>query len=234
MMTLLLQLEEASCIQNKTNEGILKDLVTSASFQVEKKFGDVVKAPNHVRLIVTSNETWVVPAGKEERRFRVLDVSDNKIQNTEYFKDLVNEMENGGFSALLDFLLKYDYSQVDLRIIPKTKALEEQKFFSLSNIEKCWYERLVEGSTYPGEGTWKTTISCLSLRAIFAQEAQLAGVSARSWDTVFGTALRKICPGAQKKKVQMNGEVKSFYILPELSQARAGFTAETGLTFVVG
>ena len=51
---------------------------------------------NHIRLMVASNNDWVIPAGPEERRFCVLDVSDRHTQDHEYFKPLFDQMDNGG------------------------------------------------------------------------------------------------------------------------------------------
>ena len=53
----------------KSAEGRLKGLVTSEYQLIEVKGVDQFKSPNYVRLMMTSNEAWVVPAGKDERRF---------------------------------------------------------------------------------------------------------------------------------------------------------------------
>jgi hypothetical protein len=62
---------------------------------------------NFIRLIVASNNDWVVPAGLEERRFFVLDISDKYMQNHEYFKKLFDQMDNGGREAMLHDLLQF-------------------------------------------------------------------------------------------------------------------------------
>ena len=84
-----------------------------------------------MRLLVTGNHDWLVPAGLEERRFAVLDVGEACMQDHDYFGAIIEEMNNGGREALSDYLLKFDL-RINLRKIPKTKALLDQKTETLS------------------------------------------------------------------------------------------------------
>jgi hypothetical protein len=85
---LLLQADEAVWAGDKAAEGRLKGLITAHMQQIEAKGVDPIRLPNYMRVIMTSNEDWVVPAGKEERRFCVLDVSDRCAQNYYYFREM--------------------------------------------------------------------------------------------------------------------------------------------------
>ena len=58
-----------------------------------------------MRLLVTGNADWQVPAGFEERRFAVLDVGDAHQQDHAYFAAIDAEMNAGGREALLFHLL---------------------------------------------------------------------------------------------------------------------------------
>ena len=71
---LFLQADEAVSAGDKHAEGRLKGLVTSTVEMIEAKGVDPVKVDNHLRLMMTSNSDWVVPAGKDERRFAIFDV----------------------------------------------------------------------------------------------------------------------------------------------------------------
>src|SRR5581483_3130098 len=84
---LLLQADEAVWAGDKSAEGRLKSLVTSAIHQIEAKGVDPIRLKNYIRLIMTSNEDWVVPAGKDERRFAVFDVDDRCLQDIAYFQE---------------------------------------------------------------------------------------------------------------------------------------------------
>src|SRR5262249_26291796 len=96
--------------------------VTSRQHMIERKGVDPVPVRNLIRLLVTSNNHWVVPAGMEERRFAVVDLGEAAIQNAEYFAAIDDEMANGGREALLDYLLRFDLSNVDLRCSTPSKA----------------------------------------------------------------------------------------------------------------
>jgi hypothetical protein len=47
---------------------------------------ELVRVDNHVRLLITGNPDWLVPAGLEERRFAVLDVGDAHREDHGYFR----------------------------------------------------------------------------------------------------------------------------------------------------
>ncbi len=67
--------DEAFYAGDKQHEGQLKRLVTEPTLMIEPKFRNVAPARNCLHVIVSSNEEWVIPAGTDERRFFVLDVS---------------------------------------------------------------------------------------------------------------------------------------------------------------
>jgi hypothetical protein len=122
---LLLQAEEAVWAGDKHTEGHLKGLITSNDQMIESKGVDPIRIRNYTRLIMTSNEDWVVPAGKDERRFCVLDVHPRCAQNHDYFREMQAELDQGGHARLLYDLLRFDLTKVDLRKIPRTQALLE-------------------------------------------------------------------------------------------------------------
>ncbi|CAN0591265.1 unnamed protein product, partial [Laminaria digitata] len=148
---LLLQVDEGFWAGDKQAEGRLKGLITSDRQMIEHKGKDAIQVRNFLRMIVTSNSDWVVPAGHEERRFAVFDVGDHCIQNHEYFAEMMRELESGGYGALLHHLLNFDFSDIDLRKIPTTAALFEQKIASLPPVETWWFTCLQRGWIGPPE-----------------------------------------------------------------------------------
>ena len=108
---LLLQADEAVWAGDKAAEGRLKGLITAPMQQIEAKGIDPIRLDNYVRLVMTSNEEWVVPAGKDERRFAVLDVDPRCAQHHEYFAEMDLEMANGGLAHLLADLLAFDLGE---------------------------------------------------------------------------------------------------------------------------
>ena len=119
--------DEAFWAGDKQAEGVLKGLVTEEMNVIEQKGKDAYKIRNYIRLIVASNNEWVVPAGPSERRFCVLDVLSARKQDHSYFSAIEEQMDNGGLEALMHFLMNRNLTGKNLRNLPKTTALQEQK-----------------------------------------------------------------------------------------------------------
>ena len=73
---LLVFSDEATWAGDKQGESVLKALVTEPLITVEAKYRNARIVRNVVHLLMASNSDWTVPAGPDERRFFVLDVSD--------------------------------------------------------------------------------------------------------------------------------------------------------------
>lgn len=143
--TLLLQADEAYWAGAKASEGALKDLLTNDRIQIERKGVDSYTAPNYTRILFTSNEDYVVPASLDERRFAVFDVGNARKQNSEYFAALDNWYNAGGAEALLHYLRGFDLSNINLRLVPQTNALTDQKLEALDNVTTWLYNCLQNG-----------------------------------------------------------------------------------------
>lgn len=141
----LVYADEAFFAGDARHGGKLKGLITENTILVEMKYINAFPVANRVRLIMASNEEWVVPAGPDARRFFVLNVSDAKKDDTAYWSALVDEMEGGGDAALMHYLINYDISGIDLRNPPKTDALMDQKHLTMKPTQRWWYERLMDG-----------------------------------------------------------------------------------------
>lgn len=231
---LLLQADEAVWAGDKKAEGRLKSLVTEKHQMIEQKGVDSIQMPNYVRLLMTSNEGWVVPAGKDERRFCVLDVGTAAAQNYEYFAELDDELEAGGREALLYDLLNFDLSTVNVRSIPRTGALLEQKVRSLDSVENWWLERLIAGMVTHKHDRWDMTIASDALFDDYVSAAEKIGVRRKSEQTVFAMKLRRLVPRLERKRLTIpdsdNVTVRRTwcYVLPPLEACRAAFEEAVG------
>jgi hypothetical protein len=162
---LLLQADEAMWAGDKAAEGRLKGLITSRIQMIESKGVDPIRMENRVRVIMTSNEDWVVPATGDERRFFVLDVGSLCERNNQYFAELDDELDKGGREKFLHDLLSFDLSQFDIWQIPTTKALLDQKLRSLDPIDDFVFNRLWDGSLIHGDETWRGVVPKTDLYA---------------------------------------------------------------------
>lgn len=210
---LLLQVDEGFWAGDKSAEGRLKGLVTAEKQMIEQKGIDPIRVDNYVRLFFSSNEGWVVPAGLEERRFAVFDVADHCQQDIAYFAELEEQLENGGREALLADLLDYDLNgpeAADLRRIPKTGALLEQKLHSLDPVTQWWFQRLMDGSATHRAGTWAKSVPISAVYADYARTADRIGVRRKQSEIEFGLRMRRIVPSLAKRRswedIEVQGE----------------------------
>jgi hypothetical protein len=220
---ILLHAEEAFFAGDKQTEGALKHMVTSDKGTLELKGKDAVPIDNFVRLLVTTNSSWAIPAGFEERRFAVLDVGDAQKQNGSYFAAIIEEMKNGGKAALMDYLMKFDLSSVDIRKIPTTAALLEQKISSMDDISRWWLDALMGGSI-GGSGEWVQEIETSLVQNAYIGHSKNSGTTRRSIQTQLGTWFSKHVHGL---KVQRRGG-RTFYVLPPLRECREAFDKRIG------
>jgi hypothetical protein len=187
---LLLHADEAFWAGDREAEGKLKDLVSGKQHNIELKGKEAFRINNYIRLFVTGNSDWIIPAGLNERRFAVVDVGTRHMQDHQYFAAIDAEMDNGGREALLHYLLNFDISSVNLRDIPKTAALFEQKIKTATPEETWWLDTLKRG-----ELPWGTdevnTCSKKKLFQRYIRHASLQGIRRRAIETTIGLFLKK-------------------------------------------
>ncbi len=220
---LLVFVDEGIWAGDKTAEGILKGMVTEKYFMCEPKGKDAFPVKNHVHLIIASNSQWVVPAGLEERRFMVLDVSDKYIQDKDYFKDIFHQMDHGGREAMLYDLLEMDISGVDLRTIPRTGALLDQIVFTMSTAHKFWFERLRAGTLLDEHREWEPYVITEKLYRAYLEFADDCGERYPLIDRQFGKELRALCPDMKRNHLTINAKQTWVLTLPDLEVCRQQF-----------
>ena len=130
---------------NRSHESVLKALITEETLMIEPKGVDPFFARNCIHLLMSSNNDWVVPAGADARRYFVLNASDARMQQSDYFAAITEQMETGGLQGLLHLLVSRDLSGFNVRQVPQTDALAEQKAYSRRGID-----RLVEKIAHEG------------------------------------------------------------------------------------
>ena len=141
----LLFADEAYWPGDKSAEGTLKRMITEPELFIEGKNRDAVTTRNMLHVLMASNEDWVVPAGERERRFGVFNVSERYLQDDKWFTPLYEQLEDGGYAAMLFDLLKRDLGGFHPRRLPKTVALREQQRQGLQPCDAWWVELLEIG-----------------------------------------------------------------------------------------
>ena len=232
---IVLFLDEAIWCGDKKNIGKLKALITEKEIQIEMKGKDCFPVDSFCRLFIATNEDWAAPAGPDSRRFLVLDVSDKHMQDTGYFKTVHEFMFKGGLAAFLYFLLQRDISRFDVRKVPKTDALLEQKMRTLDPIENWLLDILQEGSlSYEEHGFvkdlgWPDEISKDQLFRCF--KAQAVGTVKHVAKSSFCMKLKKVIPAiGDVRRTMANGTRQRMFDLPSLDKCRAAFQDSLGQT----
>jgi len=189
--------DEAFFAGDKRHESVLKMLVTEESIPIEAKGYDTEPYPNYVHLIMASNDPHVIRASGDERRYFVLDMSEAQQQNEAYFDSLFDQMDSGGYEALLYHLQSMDLSDFRVRKVPQTDALEEQKMRSLSMEEEWWYNKIEDGTILANQHKWTSTIPRDALFNDYIAYADKLKLTRRSNQTQLGRFLSKISPALQ-------------------------------------
>lgn len=149
--------DEALFAGDNKNQGALKALITEGRIGIEKKGIDLTEGKNRTHIIMATNSDWAIQASSEERRYFVLDVLSDKREDYAYFDELKKEMATGGLAAMLHDLLEYDISDFNVRKIPQTAGLLEQKLRTLGGVQLWLYECLQNEQipiTQQGRLTW--------------------------------------------------------------------------------
>ena len=93
--------DEAFFAGDPRHEAVLKGLITEPDLPIEAKFYDVTMRLNRLHIMMAANAEWVVPATHDERRYFVLDVLADKVGDFKYWKAIVDQLEDGGYEAML-------------------------------------------------------------------------------------------------------------------------------------
>jgi hypothetical protein len=137
--------DEAYVPNDKAAEGRLKRMVTEDTLTIEPKGLTPREEPNRLHIMMASNHEWVIPAGAHARRFVMQEVADSHRQEAAWFGPIYEQMQNGGYAAMLFELLHRDIGNWHPRQIVRTTALAKQQEQSLSPADAWWLELLQTG-----------------------------------------------------------------------------------------
>ena len=133
--------------------GRLQGMITEPELPIQHKGFNTKKVPNYLHVVMLAEPGWVVPAGKHERRYAVLSVSDKHIGDVKYFTALRNEIANGGAEGMFHDLRSIDLGDWHPRQIPEallhSAAIQRQQSKTLPPLEK-YYAMLLHEAKLPG------------------------------------------------------------------------------------
>ena len=239
--TLFLFADEAFFAGDKKHESVLKTLITEETLAIEAKGVDLDVQPNFIHLMMASNNNWVIPAGPDERRYLVLEVGERNKQDYTFFGAMDEQLNNGGREGFLYDLMRHDISDFNVRDVPYTDALADQKKRSLGSVEEWWYSRIREGRILPEHETWIQTVPVPSIYSSFVNYVDKWKIYNRNMnETVFGRDFAQCVDITRKQRIVKMNEVGSdgrtfmeskrvyCYDFPTLEESRAQWEKRYG------
>ena len=228
--------DESCWAGNRHHESVLKNIISGDKLSIEPKGVGVYELDNYVRLIMATNADWAVPVGPSARRFCVIRMNQD-MAPWSFFDQLATERARGGAQCLLSVLREWKLGR-QLRLVPKTEALLDNKLITLANenpIATWWHRRLRDGETTRGSGVWEPRIEPGRLYRDYLGRS-LGGVD-KSSQTSFGIRFKRLLPalkriqtssqGVRKNAPKVDsGHKRTMYLLPTLETCREYFRQE--------
>ncbi|MCH2287903.1 MAG: hypothetical protein MK481_10665, partial [SAR324 cluster bacterium] len=210
---------------------IIKQLITELSIMIEMKGKDAFEVKSFHRVMLATNSEWAAPVSLTDRRYFVLDVSNSRKNDHDFFKQLINEQNHGGSEALLNALMDFDLSDFEVRSIPETPARLDQKFLSMDMIQKWWVDELSDENFTIGEKILHfeqdNRVPISDLSTSFDEYAKEHNPRHRLWSVKrFCGQFRKLVSNVEIKRV---GSGPREYQFPSLNECQLFFTDKYSL-----
>jgi len=200
----------------------MKAKITESFCTIERKGIDIIMVRDFARVLMASNKENLVRIETDERRYLILEETEEKKQDLSYCK-LSKDQSNCGYLAprLLYILLNRDISSFMPQDVPKTKALLEQKIDNLEPVDRYIYHMLLGGCVVKNSG-WPQRMPTSAVLENFDKwlEAKCLSVFGDAGSKL-GKRLAKI--GITKSRIRLEGERAYVYEFGTLDSAREKF-----------
>jgi hypothetical protein len=189
----------------------LKSIITGDTMQIERKYSTCRQIPNRLHLMMTTNHDHAIPAGVGDRRYFVLDISDEHASDKVWFDRLYRDLDKGGIGEFLDFLQNLQLGDWHPREILNTAEATEQQRMSGDSIFQ-WSQACIEadsvigGKGSYGFGRWHdlaTRIATEDLREAYTGYCKQQGLRAVN-EAAFGKACTEMF-GPRQRLAQQAG-----------------------------
>jgi hypothetical protein len=238
-------MDEALFAGDKKAMDRLKSTVTEPLLRVEQKYQPTRVIGSIHRFFAASNHDHFAQVDNDDRRFLFFRVSDDYKQDTHYFAQIVNAINDPQVLGAMLWDLKHkDLSSFNVRVKPKTSEHTIQKLKSLRGFERYWYEVLTEGclpSGYPisyGSSTYEwdfpTFVPTASLLTGYREHINGTSQYQPIQTQQMSDAIKKLCLSAQQIRktvvdTSSNNSARSRgFDLPSLTTARQEFCEAIG------
>ena len=174
--------DEALFAGDRQHVGALNSLISEPYLTIEAKFGNAFQAPNYLHVVMASNKTGLFPPLVAPGDISCWMVSELMKGDHEYFAAIWAQMKAGGYEAMLHDLLALDITTFNVRDVPITEGLQQQKKLSLQTTEAWWVDCLERGYVFRSRlglekdfAAWHPKISTELLFASYLEFAKSRG-----------------------------------------------------------
>jgi len=145
-------LNEAVWGGHREGAGSLRGWITDPEHTVNRKFLPKFKIRNCSHIVLCANADWVAPIGLDDRRFFVLEPSEERVGDFQYFSELNKLIQSGGDAAFVHYLLSRDLTGFEAREMPATtsRLKLDNKLRTADTVTQWWAERMTDGY-FPSE-----------------------------------------------------------------------------------
>jgi hypothetical protein len=134
--------------------------------------------------------------------------------------------------------MSMDLTEFDVRAVPKTAALREQKQLTFPPEIQWWFEKLADSRILERHDFWEREVVKDELYEDYVKFMQRLGVARKVAPTTLGRQLRRVCPGEFPRSYQKDVHIpiddgygrtitirkrKYHYQLPDVAEARLYF-----------
>ena len=137
---LLINLNECTWAGKKSQEGILKELITDDKRIINNKNIKPYTIENYSNIIITSNEENPVPIGNTNRRYFFLEMKEEKLT-----KDKFKKIDNIDNQILFNYFMNRDITDFNPQDFEHTEKETSQKEFNQPTYISYWLEVLQDG-----------------------------------------------------------------------------------------
>jgi hypothetical protein len=238
---LLVFLDEVVWAGANQESETLKKLITETMLEVEQKGIDAIKVHNRAHYIMATNNDWAVPAGKNERRYSVFEVSGELSENQGLSSRIRNTLVHGA-QHIAAFLYEYKYDKNAANLIHETAALHDQQEQTMSGVEQWWLgcleSGLLEGAE--SESYQNNAFSGIKVPRSVMYNAFINFNRNKRYGqlpviTAFYKQLYKLCPQLKTDSmVSVDGRLQNSVRPPPIADARLAFRAATNYRGRIG
>lgn len=214
---LLLFADEMFISGDKGHDNQLKTLISETETMIEYKGKDAFAFPNYTKIMMSSNEHYVVKLDSDNRRILIIDVGYDNCKDYPFFREMKNQMEKqGGYQQLIYDLMNRPIISDNIKNFPTTAATTETKLGSLNTVQQWLYNLLIDGELPPQA----------KIDTLYQNYKNTSGdrpMSKHQWSHY----LKLYVPGMIRK--QVFGETKRYYAFPSIEQCQKSFSKFIGV-----